>query len=235
MIHQYQNQHKSRALSRDPSLSPSLRGTQRSSSSWLSFVHPGVPGLGRGQSGLDRSDRGFTIIEVLIVMVMIGILSAIAAPGWLTFVSSQRLKSAGNQALLAAREAQVKSKQQHRTWQVSFRESDGSTQYWVHPAGTSSAPVWQGLLEGDSTEIQIDPASSTLSANCDVADYCIKFEDRGILDSKWLEDQPAPPSDDMVGRITFQRRDSANDQQRRCLVVTSLLGSIQLNRDDACS
>jgi hypothetical protein len=55
------------------------------------------------------------------------------------------------------------------------------------------------------------------------------------LDSEWLEDQPEPSSDDMVGQITFQRRDAVNDQQRRCLVVTSLLGSIQLNRDDDCS
>jgi prepilin-type N-terminal cleavage/methylation domain-containing protein len=231
MIHQYQNQHKRRDLSRDPSLSPSLGGTRKS---WLSLIRPGVPGLG-WKPEMDRSDRGFTIIEVLIVMVMIGILSAIAAPGWLTFVSNQRLKSASNQALLAAREAQVKSKQQHRTWQVSFRDSGGSLQYWVHPAEASSNPVWQGLLEGDSTEIQIDPATSTLSADCSIADYCIKFQDRGILDSGWLEDQPEPSSDDMVGQITFQRRDAVNDQQRRCLVVTSLLGSIQLNRDDDCS
>jgi prepilin-type N-terminal cleavage/methylation domain-containing protein len=187
-----------------------------------------------GSKSNDRTDRGFTIIEVLVVMVMIGILSAIAAPGWLTFVSKQRLTSAGNRALLAAREAQFKSKQQHRTWQVSFRDSDGATQYWVHPEDTSASPVWQGLLEGDSTEIQIDPATSTLSVDCDIADYCIKFEDRGILDSKWIEDQKPASGDNVVGRITFQRRDAANDEQRRCLVVTSLLGSIQLNRDDDC-
>jgi hypothetical protein len=79
----------------------------------------------------------------------------------------------------------------------------------------------------------IDPATSTLSAGCGIADYCIQFEDRGILDSEWL-DQQAKVSDNVVGRITFQRSDSANDDQRRCLAVTSLLGSIQLNRNDDC-
>ncbi|NJN62079.1 MAG: type II secretion system protein [Coleofasciculaceae cyanobacterium RL_1_1] len=214
MIDQYQNQRRDLRLSR--------------LSRWLGVFAT------IGETERDRSDRGFTIIEVLVVMVMIGILSAIAAPSWLTFVSTQRLTSAGNRALLAAREAQVKSKQQHRVWQVSFRDSDGATQYWVHPGDTNSSPVWQGLTEGDSTEIQIDPASSTLSADCGIADYCIKFEDRGILESEWSVEQAAV-SDDVVGRITFQRRDAANDDQRRCLVVTSLLGSIQLNRDDDCS
>jgi prepilin-type N-terminal cleavage/methylation domain-containing protein len=231
MIHQYQNQHQGRYQACDRVLAQKLIGIRRSLRSGFGF---GAPTTG-SQPGFDRSDRGFTIIEVLVVMVMIGILSAIAAPGWLTFVSNQRLKLASNQALLAAREAQFKSKQQHRTWQVSFRESDGATQYWVHPEGTNASPVWQGLLEGDSTEIRIDPATSTLSAKCDIADYCIKFEDRGILDSKWIEDQKPASGDNVVGRITFQRRDATNDEQRRCLVVASLLGSIQLNRDDDCS
>ena len=182
-----------------------------------------------------RSAQGFTIIEVLVVMVMIGILSAIAGPSWLTFVSGQRLKSVGNRALLAAREAQVKSKQQHRTWQVSFRDADGTLQYWVHPADVTDSPLWQSMEDGGSDAITIDTDSSSLSANCDPGDYCIQFADRGILDPDWKEKQ-ASISDDLIGRITFKRRsDQFDDPQRQCLVVTSLLGSVQLNRDDDCS
>ena len=41
-----------------------------------------------------RDQGGFTLIEVLIVIVMIGVLLAIAAPSFVTFTASQRVKTA---------------------------------------------------------------------------------------------------------------------------------------------
>ncbi|TVR15688.1 MAG: prepilin-type N-terminal cleavage/methylation domain-containing protein, partial [Phormidium sp. GEM2.Bin31] len=38
------------------------------------------------------SRQGFTTIEVLVVIVMIGILTAIAAPSWLSFVNNRRVR-----------------------------------------------------------------------------------------------------------------------------------------------
>jgi type IV fimbrial biogenesis protein FimT len=38
--------------------------------------------------------RGFTIIEILLVIVVIGVLLAIAAPSFVTFTSSQKVKTA---------------------------------------------------------------------------------------------------------------------------------------------
>ena len=38
--------------------------------------------------------RGFTVIEILLVIVVIGVLLSIAAPSFVTFTSSQKVKTA---------------------------------------------------------------------------------------------------------------------------------------------
>ena len=43
---------------------------------------------------LNLRQRGFTIIEILLVIVVIGVLLSIAAPSFVTFTSSQKVKTA---------------------------------------------------------------------------------------------------------------------------------------------
>ena len=44
--------------------------------------------------GLILRQRGFTVIEILLVIVIIGVFAAIAAPSFVTFTSSQKVKTA---------------------------------------------------------------------------------------------------------------------------------------------
>jgi len=179
-----------------------------------------------------QRDRGFTIVEVLVVMVMVGILGAIAGPGWLAFLNNQRVRQSGDRALLAAREAQAEAKKRRAVWVASFREIDDEVQWAVHPEG-SETPRWQGILEGESNRVEIDAANSTLSSDCEVGDYCVKFDDRGTLDRVWFDAQS--PTDSLVGRVTFMGRDTIVASSKRCLSITTLLGSMQVARGDNCS
>ncbi|NJN61900.1 MAG: type II secretion system protein [Coleofasciculaceae cyanobacterium RL_1_1] len=54
-----------------------------------------------------QSVAGFTVIELAIVVVMVGILAAIAAPGWQLFRDRQTVNTVNERLHLAIREAQI--------------------------------------------------------------------------------------------------------------------------------
>ncbi len=80
----------------------------------------------------NRSSNGFTLLEVLVSIIIIGILAAITVPSWLGFVNTVRLNTAQQEVYLAMRQAQSQAIKNKLTWQVSFREQNGVVQWAVH-------------------------------------------------------------------------------------------------------
>ncbi|MDI9636504.1 type II secretion system protein [Geitlerinema splendidum] len=68
-----------------------------------------------------NSVAGFTMIEALSVVAVLGIMSAIAGPSWSAFTHLQQLNTAQNQVYRAIRQAQSEAKREKATWQASFR------------------------------------------------------------------------------------------------------------------
>jgi prepilin-type N-terminal cleavage/methylation domain len=56
------------------------------------------------------STVGFTMFELMVVVVIIGILSAIAAPGWNAFINNQRTRTVNDAVFRALRSAQSDAK-----------------------------------------------------------------------------------------------------------------------------
>lgn len=174
---------------------------------------------------------GFTLLEVLAVTIILGILVAVAAPGWFNFLQRQRLNAAQDEIVRALQQAQQKAKQESTSWQVSFRETtvNGKTVVqWrtedeIDPA-SGSDPFLNNVTGGwkslDS-RISIDQDNTTLEDNGSSV-WRTQFDYKGrALGDKGI----------YKGRITL----SANNiDDKRCIFISTILGSIREAKDEEC-
>jgi prepilin-type N-terminal cleavage/methylation domain-containing protein len=65
-----------------------------------------------------KADGGFTLLEVLVIALIVGILSSIAAPSWLAFINRQRVRTVNDRVFQSLRLAQSEAKRTKRMSQL---------------------------------------------------------------------------------------------------------------------
>ncbi len=92
-----------------------------------------------GGKGYREDERGFTLIEVMVVIILMGIVFAIASSTWFNVVESRRVDSATNQVAADLRLAHTRAANRLEDWRI---EMDADTHdYRMGPDGGALTPA----------------------------------------------------------------------------------------------
>jgi len=157
--------------------------------------------------------KGFTLLEMLVAVVIVGIIAAIASPRWMRFLEERRLVSATDQIYSAVREAQSQSQYKGTSWRLSVRERSDLIELAVHSNATPAALAkWEAI---DAKAIQID--GETTFANSGGI-YYVRFDSKGNVKYR-------------LGRLTVSGRRFST--QKRCVIVSTLIGAVRQSKEQA--
>ncbi len=169
-----------------------------------------------------HSTAGYTLLETIIIVTIVGILSTIIAPSWLNFIARQDLNTAQDQVYRAMLEAKSNATKDKITWQASFREVNNIVQWTTHPASSEefipSGLHWHELGEN----ISIDKEKNN------------KGEYETTLDSPGTKTITGPwrvqfnyhgNTNGQLGQITLISKNGG--KTKRCVYVSTLIGAMR--------
>ena len=170
-----------------------------------------------------KSESGYTLLELLVTVIMLGILAAIAAPGWLGFINRQRVRTVNDRVFQSLRAAQSEAKRSKREIVITFSAPP------VDPptATINTVPAGPIPLQTETFDAggEIKPGTIVLSTNATVPVapgvplHSIVFDYQGNVTNL----PPNPPSPNARFVVTV----SVPGGARQCVFVETLLGGMR--------
>ena len=176
-----------------------------------------------------QKDSGFTILELITTVLIIGILSAIAVPAWDGFLNRQRISTVNNDVLRVLQKAQLEAKRRQQDVTIEFLSVDPpkvkitDIEQNLNPSGD----IKPGMILLNVQQCEKTDNDSNCTAYTAYNDKTITFDYTGAVVQE--NTQLTIPF-----AVTVSRPNGP-DGQKRCVFVQTLLGGIRTDEGEFTS
>lgn len=163
-----------------------------------------------------KSDGGFTLLEVLIIVILVGIFASIAAPSWLAFINRQRVRTVNDRVLQSLRLAQSEAKRSKRDIRIEFDTTVDPPKVKFDPPLATGGSTQTLNAQGEIKPGQVQLAVAVGNPPTTPAAKSLTFKYDGAFD-------PASPPT-LPFRVTVS---STGGGAKQCVIVDTLIGGMR--------
>ena len=172
-----------------------------------------------------KGDAGFTILELLVVVIMLGILASIAAPGWLGFINRQRVRTVNDRVFQSLRTAQSEAKRTKQPVTITFNYDPTASPAIDPPTVTINGNTQQLNAQGE-----IKPGTIILRTNAPAPSAnSITFEYQGNVNQLPV-DPSSPNSRRFVATVSV-----SGGGAKQCVFVETIIGGMRTAEGSECT
>lgn len=190
-----------------------------------------------------QSVAGFTLIETVVVLMVVGILSAVAIPSWSGFANQRRVNAANEAVFQLLKQTQQQAINRKIPYSVSFKSVSNQVPKVIIYSG-STVPASTDARWTDLGELGLKPGQVLLYSNINPAapnsrlptttlattERTIIFDFTGTL----------TPGAQSLLKVMVAEPQSAGStlplaSTQRCVVVQTLIGALQTKRKAECN
>lgn len=172
-------------------------------------------------------------MELFAVMVIIGILAAIAGPSWLAFLNGRRAADSASQILETLRTAQADASKTRRAHSFELSPANATKAFVRYGVATSKpdsrATTVLGGIDARPGLIQVKGIDNDGTAVTE-----LRFTGEGNLDVEFLRSKSYDLPIYLTVIVPSPTAQPTARGKKRCVIVETLLGATRDGRDDVC-
>jgi prepilin-type N-terminal cleavage/methylation domain-containing protein len=162
------------------------------------------------------STAGFTILEVLVVMIIVGVLMSIAAPDWIAYLNNRRVTTVRDEVKQVLEEAQNRARSERQSKTVTVNIADPLPTLSISSTASTASAGDQRVLGGDGIREEMIALSTPGGSTTLTFDY------QGLVD------------DSATLPFIIEVAPGNIGGKKRCVIVATLLGSITTGDENEC-